>query len=112
MMEDVYFDEEERLVIKNMIRKAVEAGRTTDLTVKKIEQIIDEETKARHKLERNKLHTCPDCGELLHWNSHFKNYQHLPDSNCAFAMNEYGECVDNNEMRDERNRRAGLTGND
>ena len=57
----------------------------------------------RKRLKESCL-TCPDCGNALPFNSIFRIYMHSnsEDLNCWYQANEFGECVDNNQMRAER----------
>ena len=57
----------------------------------------------RKRLKESFL-TCPDCGNALPFNPLFKRYMHSnsEDLNCWYQANEFGECVDNNQMRAER----------
>ncbi len=50
----------------------------------------------------SEMRVCPDCGELLYFNSHFRVYMHPESSECVYMESVEGNRVWDNKMRDDR----------
>lgn len=48
------------------------------------------------------LRLCPDCQEVIGYNSHFKAFMHGDQTDCAYMENIDGERIWDNEARDKQ----------
>ena len=58
------------------------------------------------------LRMCPDCGEVLQFNSQQNAFMHGRETNCAYMENIKGERIWDDKMRDARLKEIAQTAED
>ena len=48
------------------------------------------------------LRICPNCGDVLSWNTHFQAYIHDSNSKCCYMEDKNGNRIWDNKMREEQ----------
>lgn len=74
-----------------------------------IEKMIAEETVkqinerfGKPKINTSEKFVCPDCGRLLTWRGYYQKFVHDGNNrDCVYQIDEYGDCVWNNKMRED-----------
>lgn len=98
--------------VKRYLKKCAEKDKLEILQSEKSQSILrsliekgsDKENQTLGESSTQKCIICPDCGSALFYNSCFGRFMHknCERLNCWYQANEFGECVDNNQMRAAR----------